>query len=1808
VLTGSYERVELYTERGTLVDEYSSVYDAKEYVEADAASDLEYYTPDNITKYDEYTLPGASNYKEMLLTLPLNLANLPNLPDGKQLYQEVEQMIIDYAKRQVARGDEYMTQDQYKHIAADPYAYLEYAEEDLLNKYQLGIFDFDVRHLNKELVVNKDSSGRDIRISRLIREGKQKAYQSSHWQEPNILAHIRFNERTDAEGNRVLFIEELQSDWAQEGRKRGFAGGVDEARAALKKFTDDLVAKYGIDGLAEGKDSEEEKAEFARLTNAVTVATKGAPKAPFVTDTKGWLNLALKRMIRYASENGFDKVAFANGKQSADRYSLSKAVNDLSWTDRTDGGRMVMMTLSNNTPVQLIVGKDAVVTKSKNLAQAEGRPLDEIVGKDLATKIMSEKGGDLEGVGLDVGGEGMKSFYDKIVPQAVSSLIKKMGSKVEPVEFRNQEGRFTLIDSKSGQQVGRFATLEAANSFIDQAKSAQSRGIQMWFDANDLQHELDSSKTEQLGFTVTDQMREMAMAGQPLFQNNQGGPRGQIFFGDDMTRIPSVIALLENADLSTFIHESGHFFLQMQADLAARIQMQISAGASVSDGEREIVDDMNRILDWFGIKGDGYITALDKWTSMSLDEQREYHEKWARGFEAYAFEGNAPTAELQSIFQRFGQWMLQIYKQLKNLNVSLTDEVRGVMDRMLATREQIEAAEMARNMGPLFNPQNAQGLIEDWQAYHDLANNATQEGIDKLQTQSLKNVQWMSRAKSRYIKAMQKEHDEVRSEVKREVTREVMSQPIYQLWQFLTSRQGEEVVPGVTQVGETTLADMRGKLRTSVLKEMYGNEADAAWRTLTRLRMTNENGMHPDVLAEIAGFDSGDAMVKALIGALPPAQVIDAMTDQRMMERHAELADPKAREMAADEAVHNEMRIKMLQAEAKALEKAMNVRGDAGTDRNGRKRTFAVLPQAAKQFATRLIGQLRVRDVRASQYTAAAAKSGKEAERAFGAGELEKAAESKRNQIINTYAAKEAFQALQEVKTIVAYLRKFDKKSKGLDYGYYEQIVAILERFDLVTSTSLKSIDKRTGLAEWLAHQESIGIVPDIPAEIVNETTRQHYKNMTVDELRGLRDTIKQLEHLGRLKQKLLTAVDQREFNEIRDRMTESILDNANGRSINNRSAYTETEQLAQWFKQKGIQHMKAAQLARIMDGGKDGGPVWEYLIRTANNRGDWETNKRAESTQALMALLAPVLAQGKLSKSQMFPSIGMSLNRESVLAIALNMGNASNIQRLLGGEGWTIDQIKPVLDTLTAADWQFVQGVWDHFESYRPLIAEKEKRIYGKEPNWIEPQELIVETSDGQQLRLRGGYYPVKYDPRGSIGASQHDAAEQAKADLRGAYTSATTRRSFVKDRAMEVNGRPLLYNLDAIYGGLNEVIHDLAWNEWLIDANRILGNPKIGNAIRETMGHDVWKELNDWVKDIATGDRVAQEKMAQIGAVLRQGVSIAGLGMNVMSAFLQPVGLMNSWSRIGGKWVAIGLKKSIENPFSLGEEIDAKSDFMRNRASTMMRELNELKNQVKGQSKTRQAIDGSAYFLMASFQRLVDIPTWWGAYEKALSEGNMDDRAVAIADQAVIDSQGSGMTKDLSALERGSKLAKLFTVFYSFMNTTLNNVVEKSITTKTKRELAGHLMLLMIVPPVLTKLLKDALTPGDSGDWDDPEKIALTILKEIGSFALGMVVIVREFGGIFEAFGGSPMGDYSGPAGLRVIPDALKLAKQIGQGDLDDSLRKTTINFAGDVLRLPSAQINKTITGINAIADDDYESLPEAAGLVLFGQQRPH
>lgn len=1359
----------------------------------------------------------------------------------------------------------------------------------------------------------------------------------------------------------------------------------------------------------------------------------------------------------------------------------------------------------------------------------------------------------------------------------------------------------------------------------------------------------------------------------------------------------NTIALLKGADLTTFLHESGHYFLNTDAQLAA-----------LPDAPEALRHDMSTVLDWLGVKGTPESSAIDEWHRMSLDEQRQYHEKYARGFESYLFEGKAPNLEMQGVFARLRSWMISVYKKISALDVELSPDVRGVFDRMLASEESIKSAEQSRQMLPIFTERPPSMTPEQFAKYQQLGAESTVSAIEELQGKSLRDMKWLSNAKSKALKELQAQAKEERQKIQIEARREVLDTDTYRAWQFLTRRvedadkigkerkanpdyidesqdtmmqaiaklgglnrdevvstwgtdpsdkpsaglfgkpvwrsKGGKSIDHMAELlaergylsrdenGRHDLAEFEEKFDNSVrggdeysmsfdyggmverkagdalnveameagrldrasLVAMFGKSEFAVWRHLEKLGMVKANGIHPDVIAERFGFQNGEDLTRTLAAAEKPKQAIDALTDKKMLEQHGELTDPQAMERAAEAAIHNEARSRFVATELAGLTKAV-----------GSEMLIAKAAQAAAQTA---IAQKVVRDIRPGQYTVAEARAAKAADLALRSGDEMGAVTNKRAQLLNNALFRASNDALESVRKGVDYLNKFGRKGiRGkIDPDYLDQIDALLDRHDIRRSVSGKALDKRQRLLDWVASQEEKGISPNIPEKLLNDANRTHYKSMTVEEFSGLVDTVKQIEHLGRLKNRMLLDRANRDYQSVRDEIVSGIMANSEGRSVDARTPVTTGGRIEQGVKGFFASHLKAPNIARILDGGKDGGPVWEHFIRTANDRADFETVARHEATEKLFAILNPVLKLGRMEgKGQLFDSIGVALNRAQRIVIALNVGNEGNLQRLLGGERWTRGQIDPVLRSLTEAEWRAVQGVWDLFESYRPLIAEKERRVYGVEPKWIEPTPFTVVSKDGKVVSMRGGYYPIKYDPIASERAERFADAETAKDQMRGAYTSATTRRSFTKERVKEVHDRPLMYSLTGLYSGLNEVIHDLAWHEWLIDTNKLMRSQSIDHAIRSTYGPEYKRQLKTWVDDVAKGDAAPLHAMERAVAVIRHGVTVAGLGFNVMNAAIQPLGFTQSIVRIGPKYAAVGLGKLLSNPLSLSKNINEMSDFMRERGRTRFRELNELRNQVQGKTAIKQTIEQHAYSMMLIMQRAVDLPTWWGGYSKALAEGNADSRAIALADQAVKDSQGSGLGMDLSAIERGGPFVKLFTTFYSFMNTAFNLGVERTMSANTpakKGRLAADYLLLYVLPPALGLALKNSLTPGDSG-LDDEEKLMKRLAKEQIGYGLGLMVGVREFQNVSDIVTGKP-NDYAGPAGLRLFGDTIKFAQQAHQGEFDDAFRKSLINLAGDLFALPSAQVNRSITGVNALREGKTEN-PAAA---IFGFQEPH
>lgn len=263
----------------------------------------------------------------------------------------------------------------------------------------------------------------------LIQLGGERQYTSSHWQPGNILAHVRLSNRIMPDGRKMLHIEEVQSDWGQQGREKGF-GDPENPFEVFETKTGKTVSAHPTHSAARNAFQQMPDEQSAGLDYG---STNKPPAAPYVTNTQGWTDLALKHILSHAAAGNYDGVIFTPGQAQVDRYKLEKSVDEIYYHPETG---------------QFEAAKDGNLRYRKTHKPEE---LPGVIGKELSEKLLSTPrvpDGDhvIKGDDLKVGGKGMKTYYDKMLPKSVIDLAQQHDKSVkgsyEPIN--NQYSGFSI--------------------------------------------------------------------------------------------------------------------------------------------------------------------------------------------------------------------------------------------------------------------------------------------------------------------------------------------------------------------------------------------------------------------------------------------------------------------------------------------------------------------------------------------------------------------------------------------------------------------------------------------------------------------------------------------------------------------------------------------------------------------------------------------------------------------------------------------------------------------------------------------------------------------------------------------------------------------------------------------------------------------------------------------------------------------------------------------------------------------------------------------------------------------------------------------------------------------------------------------------------------------------------------------------------------------------------------------------------------------------------------------------------------------
>lgn len=364
---------------------------------------------------------------------------------------------------------------------------------------------------------------------------QRRDFTSGHWEEPNVLAHIRLNDRTAANGDKVLHVEEIQSDWHQKGRRQGYVPSgtsmlekvrkaqkdADALTAQIGPLTDQLVAalreedNLGFDyasqalGAIRTHDDYATRWEMSPETKALAeewrptamrlaalrraaersdLQEPGVPDAPF-KETPEWLGLAMKRVLDEAVAHHYDAVTWTPGEKQADRYSLRKVADKVIYSPKDEG---------------LVVSKGSEII---HRGRYDSRALADVIGKEAAERLLATKPEivgkgtkdevpvhTLEGEGLEVGGHGMKSFYDKLLPEWLQSYGKKLGVPLEPTDITTDgktKNATTNTEIKKTLKAMAASGKHAEDEYTAEEAAAAERVLHRWADGRTIGSAVD---------------------------------------------------------------------------------------------------------------------------------------------------------------------------------------------------------------------------------------------------------------------------------------------------------------------------------------------------------------------------------------------------------------------------------------------------------------------------------------------------------------------------------------------------------------------------------------------------------------------------------------------------------------------------------------------------------------------------------------------------------------------------------------------------------------------------------------------------------------------------------------------------------------------------------------------------------------------------------------------------------------------------------------------------------------------------------------------------------------------------------------------------------------------------------------------------------------------------------------------------------------------------------------------------------------------------------------------------------------------
>lgn len=1319
------------------------------------------------------------------------------------------------------------------------------------------------------------------------------------------------------------------------------------------------------------------------------------------------------------------------------------------------------------------------------------------------------------------------------------------------------------------------------------------------------------------------------------------------------------IHLFDGADQSSFVHEAAHMYLT-----------EISKMAVDEAAPKGLLEDWSAIQDWATYKPEdmkdyegtarekefkSYAKAIEDAhksgdaIAIRAAEERWMQERFARGFERYIAEGKAPTQALQSAFRKFKSWLVSIYRDLKNLGKEPPEDVKRVMDRMLATNDEIEAWAKAKEL----NAWDKKGFSGDLTGSEgDMIKRWAEDAKEKAKERVLKEL-------------MRQEENQWRTDLENSLEKEridyekhlVDENPIY----------GQELV--YRETGEQFKEDY---LRTIGYdsKESFESAVKKAGGPLeerSKAFMENRRKEYEEMMPTSEDFKNAADAELASTNAQMRLSQLEAYAIKRKVNGYVAEAVKAMRELDAldgkseeeitagikeilgvdDEKAKKGRQVALILSKNEEIQKLKERLKDAKEkDKEHRASAREELASAKAALKEAMRGLNTARDITAGSYTKTlqvareelskmtvaeattwrhweikAKQEGNNADRLMAAGAFEEAAIAKGNSLKYYCMSRAAKDNQEYVRTkLEGSTGRVDMQQEAMD-GIKGMVKRISRRENPVRLDPnsrymiqhlayITGITEKDGIKPLNEKGESVNINwekvygdlnPDYamdketapsPDKIVapwlrilaESKERKDYSEMQMDQFQDMVEAMNVLYKASRRDYEATTIKDRNgkviSQEEAAMKLVQAIGVDNEFNPLQDSNNQTDAKSKAKSLAKDALLYLTKAETIFNRFGGD-----WMQLVHEPINQG---ANKELTMRQEACKVFSNIynmysLEEWQAMRSDRVFTIGLTTNftREQLICMALNWGNKEGRKRVLStinksakNEADVIDEytMQSVLESsLTDKDWNFIEAIWTQLDSYWAERNKVQENLYGQGLGKVQALPFNI---NGRQIK--GGYYPIVYDPKLSIRASDLAADDIVKQALSGSSTFGIGMGS-TKSRVSEVKGQQLALRLDVWPQAVTEAIHHIAMREAATDVYKLITHPAVQQAVQQKYGMETYNAIRQWSKDVWKTDVQKADIINRTLEQMRKNSAFAVMAMrtgtallNVLNVFpmMHQIGRMNTIKAITS--FGLGFYKGTDTYARNRQFVFDKSPMMRDRMNTIDRDMQQdMKLEVgkdtslirERATHAKEKFNRFGYWFITETDLMFSMALWKHGYDESMRkqiEAGMTDveqmerNAISDADTNVRAVFGSGQVKDQVAMQRKNTLVGQLTPFYSYSSTVLNALIKAGYRVKDH----GDYMALInatLYWVVLQTLAETVYRSAVAGELDDPDKmlrrLGITTVRNVDQ---GLPVVRDALEGVMNHF---LLGSDSNnsPLAITAIDELVKAAQAAGNEKKD-------------------------------------------------------